>query len=343
MPWLRFGHPEFLHFLWAVPLLILLSLFGLRQKQKALLQFHNAVNPKHLQRHKIQAGLLLLSYLLVTLAIARPQWGAKPEPVAERLDIMLGLDISTSMLAADEKSVRRLTYAKEVIFSLLEELEGDRFGLLYFAEASFVVCPLTKDTATLREFLTAITPETLTHSGTRISNAIEIATKRLISDHDDPTAIDTDFSGQKVLILFTDGEDHGEAATSAAKEARRVGVHVYCIGIGNPVQSVPIPLPQGTRTETTPYKRDVNGQLVLTTLDETALQEIAEAGDGNYYHAAAGITQLRSDLARLERQKFSVRENGKYQERFQFFVAGALILLICEVLHFAVGSRKSRP
>ena len=133
----------------------------------------------------------------MTLAIARPQWGAKPEPVAERLDVMLGLDISTSMLAEDKKSVRRLTDAKEAIFSLLEALEGDRFGLLYFAEASFVVCPLTTDTTTLREFLAAVTADTLTHSGTRISNAIEIATDRLITDRDDLTAIDTDFGGQK--------------------------------------------------------------------------------------------------------------------------------------------------
>ena len=342
MNWLHFGHPEFLHFLWAVPPLIFLLLFGLRQKQKALRLFHSNVNPVHLQRHKIQTGLLLSSYLLVTLAIARPQWGAKPEPVAERLDVMLGLDISTSMLAADEKSVRRLTHAKEIVFSLLEALEGDRFGLLYFAEASFVVCPLTSDTTTLREFLGAITVDTLTHSGTRISNAIETATDRLISGQDDRTAINTDFGGQKVLILFTDGEDHGEEAISAAKEASRAGVHIYCVGIGNPVQSVPIPLPQGADTETTPYKRDVNGQLVLTVLDETHLREIAKAGNGTYYLATTGITQLRTDLARLEKQKFRIRRDGEYQERFQLFVAGALILLICEVLHFAVWSRKLR-
>jgi Ca-activated chloride channel family protein len=255
---------------------------------------------------------------------------------------MVGLDISTSMLAADEKSVRRLTHAKEVIFSLLKELEGDRFGLLYFAEASFVVCPLTSDTTTLREFLGAITADTLTHSGTRISNAIETATTRLISAQDDPTGADTDLGGQKVLILFTDGEDQGEEAISAAKEASRAGVHVHCIGVGNPVQSVPIPLPQGTGTETTPYKRDVNGQLVLTALDETRLQEIATAGNGNYYPAAAGIDRLRTDLAQLERQKFRIRRNGEYQERFQLFVAGALILLICEILHFAAWSRKLR-
>ena len=343
MSWLRFGHPEFLHFLWAVPPLILLLLFGLQQKQKALLRFYSDVNPTHLQRHKVQAVLLLLSYVLVTLAIARPQWGAKPEPVAERLDIMLGLDISTSMLAEDEKSLRRLTSAKEAIFSLLGEFEGDRFGLLYFAEASFVVCPLTSDTTTLREFLAAMIPDTLTHSGTRISNAIETATDRLISDQDDSTAIDTDLGGQKVLILFTDGEDHAEETISAAKEASQMGVHVYCVGVGNSVQPVPIPIPQGTGTETTPYKRDANGQLVLTVLDETHLQEIAKAGKGNYYSATAGISQLRTDLAQLERKKFRVRRDGEYQERFQLFVAGALILLICEVLHFAVWSRKWRP
>ena len=343
MNWLHFGHPEFLHFLWAIPPFIFLLLYGLRRKQQALLQFYSNPNPAHLLRYKVQVGLLLLSYLLVTLAIARPQWGPKPEPVAEQLDIMLGLDISTSMLAEDEKSVRRLTNAKDAIFSLVDALEGDRFGLLYFAESSFVVCPLTSDTATLREFLAAMTADTLTHSGTRISHAIETATDRLISDQDDPTAIDTDFGGQKVLILFTDGEDHGGEAISTAKAASQAGVHVYCVGVGNSVKSVPIPLPREDDTETTLYKRDANGQLVLTVLDETHLQEIAKAGNGNYYPATTGIAQLQTDLARLERQKFRLRRDGEYQERFQLFVVGALILLICEVLHFAVWSRKMRP
>ncbi len=340
---MRFAHPEFLHLLWIVLPLILLLLSGLQQKRKALQRFYSNVDPAHLQRHKVQAGLLLLSYFLLTLAIARPQWGAKPEPVAERLDVMLALDISTSMLAEDEESLRRLTHAKEVMFSLLEALKGDRVGLLYFAEASFVVCPLTSDTPTLREFLEAVTAETLTHSGTRIRNAIETATARLSSNQNNTTAIDTDFGGQKVLILFTDGEDHGEETIEAARTATQKGVHIYCVGIGNAIQSVPIPLPRDTTTETAPYKRDANGQLVLTALDETRLQEIAEAGNGSYYHANTGIVQLAEDLARLEKQKFRIRSDGEYQERFQLFVVGALILLICEVLHFAVWSRELRP
>ena len=339
---MRFAHPEFLHFLWIVLPLVLLLLFGLQRKRKALLRFYSNVNPEHLQRHKMQAGLLLLSYFLLTLAMAGPQWGAKPEPVAERLDVMLALDISTSMLAENEESLRRLTRAKEVMFSLLAELEGDRVGLLYFAEASFVVCPLTSDTATLGEFLEAMTPETLTHSGTRIGNAIETATARLSSNQND-TAIDTDFGGQKVLILFTDGEDHEGAAIEAAKAATREGIHIYCVGVGNAVQSVPIPLPRDAAEETTPYKRDANGQLVLTTLDETQLQEIAEAGKGSYYHATQGVAELAADLAGLEKRRFRIRSNGEYQERFQLFVVGALILLIYELLHFAIWSRRLRP
>ncbi len=342
MNWLRFGNPGYLHLLWAIPPLIFLLLFGLRQKQKALLRFHSNVDSAHLQRHKIQAGVLLLSCIFVILAVARPQWGAKPESVAERLDVMLALDISTSMLAEDEPSVRRLARAKAVMFSLLAELEGDRVGLLYFAEASFVVCPLTSDTGTLREFLAAVTTETLAHSGTRIAHAIETATERLTLDKENATTA-PDIDGQKALILFTDGEDHGGEAIEAAKAAALKGVHIYCVGIGSPVRPVPIPLRGDVSTGATPYKRDVNGQLVLTVLDEKLLQEIAKAGNGNYYSAATGITQLATDLARLEKQRFTVRSDGEYQERFQWFVAGALILLIFELVHFfAIWGRKVR-
>ena len=342
---MRFAHPEFLHFLWAVLPLGLLLFFGLQRKRKALLRFYSKVDPAHLHRHKVQAGLLLLSSSLLIFAIARPQWGAKPEPVAERLDVMLALDISTSMLAEDEASLRRLTHAKEVMFSLLEALKDDRVGLLYFAEASFVVCPLTSDRATLREFLEAITAETLTHSGTRIGTAIETAATRLRSNQNDTTRIDADFGGQKVLILFTDGEDHGEETIAAARTASQKGVHIYCVGIGKTVRPVPIPLPQGIATETTAlYKRDANGQLVLTALDENQLREIAEAGKGRYYHANTGIAQLTADLARLEKQKFRIRLDGEYQERFQLFVFGALILLICERwLSVTRGSVKRKP
>lgn len=338
MNWFRFGNPQYLFFLWVGLLfLMLLLLFGLRMKRQAMLLFQSNVNATHLKQHKVQAVLLMLSFLFVALAIAQPQWGAKPEAVAERLDVMFALDISTSMLATDGNADRRLTQAKNAMFSLLDRLKGDRVGLLYFAEASIVVCPLTSDIGTPREFLAAMTPETVAYRGTRIGNAIETATARLILDRNALT-VGNDFSGQKVLILFTDGEDHGEDAIEAATAAKREGVHIYCVGVGTSDQSVPIPLP----VENAGYKRDVNGKLVLTALDEADLQEIANAGNGNYYHASEGIAQLTTDLARLEKQKYRVRADGEYQERFQWFVGLALILLVSELLvrRWINGKRK---
>ena len=335
MNWLRFAHPEFLHLLWGVPLLAMLLFYGVRQKKNALQRFHSNVNPVHLNRYKFQAGVFLLCYLLLAFAAARPQWGPKPERVAEQLDVMLALDISTSMLAEDGgASVRRLTQAKEAIFSMLGELEGDRVGLLYFAEAGFVVCPLTSDTATLREFLAAMTPETVSHSGTRIDRAIETATVRLDSEETDPVGA----SGQKALVLFSDGEDHGEGAVAAAQRAADADIRVYCIGVGSGIRAVPIPLPE----EVSAYKRDTAGQLVLTRLDETRLQEIAEAGNGQYYPLRAGINGLTTELDRLEKRGFRVRSDGEYQERFQLFVGAALLLLICEMVYAVIYRRFRR-
>ena len=269
----NFGTPEFLHWLWSVPPIILLSLFGIRQKQKARERFHSTPAPIYARRHKIQSGLLIVSYLLVTFAIARPQFGEKQEPVQQQaVDMMLALDISTSMLAEDGEKTNRLRRAKRAMFSLIEAMQGNRIGLLLFAEASFVVCPLTTDASTLKEFVAAVETETLVHSGTQIGHAIETAVARLNHQHplknqenksrnrqrrfritqrdiDVPinhsvrNANDRKANDRKALILWTDGEDHGGTAIEAAKAAASVGVHVYCIGVGTPGKPVPIPLP----------------------------------------------------------------------------------------------------
>ena len=386
----NFGTPEFLHWLWSVPPIILLSLFGIRQKQKARERFHSTPAPIYARRHKIQSGLLIVSYLLVTFAIAQPQFGEKQEPVQQQaVDIMLALDISTSMLAQDpdnrnvvldnvEDGLRkdttspRITYpnatrmtenrlsrAKRAMFSLIEAMQGNRIGLLLFAEASFVVCPLTTDASTLKEFVAAVETETLLHSGTQIGNAIEAGVARLNRERN---------SAHKALILSTDGEDHGGTAIEAAKAAVSTGVHVYCIGVGTPGKPVPIPLPvlpppenqksrNGQRPfrvtqrdvqapthhsernaidrETEKYKRNVSGQLVLTELGEETLREVAAQGQGRYYHETEIFQQsgqLAGELAQLATRQFKVgRSDSGYAERFQLFVGIAIFLLIAEM------------
>lgn len=329
MNWFRFGNPELLLFLIiGFPLIIILLFYGLHQNRIAMLLFQSNVNTLHFKRQKLQVIMLMLCFLFLVLSVANPQWGIEPESVAERLDVMLALDISTSMLATDDNKVRRLIRAKDMMISLLDRLEGDRVGLLYFAEASVVVCPFTRDINTLREFLDAITPETIAHRGTRIGNAIEVATTRLNSDQDKLVTTEIDSNGQKVLILFSDGEDHGDKAIRAAHAAKNEGVYIYCVGVGNSDKSVPIPL----LFEQSGYKRDIRGQLVLTMLNEDGLENIAEAGNGHYYHVDEGIGRLLDDLSRLEKQKYRISSDGEYQERYQLFVVFALILLVGELL-----------
>lgn len=328
MNWFRFGNPDLLFYLWAVlPIVVFLLIFGFHMKRNALLLFQANVNAIHLKRMILQGVLLMVSFLCVAFAIAFPQWGVKPESVDERLDVMLALDISTSMLATDGDSLRRLTRAKDVMFSLIEQLEGDQMGLQYFAEASVVVCPLTTDVITIREYLASMTPESLVDRGTNISNAIEVATERLNLEQNDLTLLDPESTGQKVLILFTDGEDHNGNALAAAETAKEKGIHIYCVGVGGSDQAVPIPLVG----EKGGYKRDLQGKIVLTALDEAGLRDIASAGNGKYYHANSGIAKLTHELRRLEKQKYRVRADGKLQDRFQWFVGITLLLLIGEM------------
>lgn len=328
MNWFRFGNPDLLFFLWVVlPIVVLFLIYGLHMKRIAMMLFQANYNVIHLKRMIFQGVLLMLSFLCVAFAIASPQWGKKPETVNESLDIMLAMDISTSMLATDGNSFRRLTRVKNSVFSLLNQLEGDRIGLLYFAEASVVVCSLTRDVGTLRGYLTALTPDTLVHRGTNIGNAIEAATERLMLEKNELTLINPKSIGQKVLILFTDGEDFGVNTFAAAETATRKGIYIYCVGVGSSEQAVPIPLV----AEKAGYKRDLQGKIVLTALDEKGLRDIASAGNGKYYHASDGIAQLTKDLKKLEKQKYRIRDDGQLLERSHWFVGIALLLLIGEM------------
>ncbi len=329
MTWFRFGNPDFLiYILFGLPIFLFLLRFGWHRKQKAILLYQSSMSASDIKRQKVQVVFLILIFLAIFLALTFPQWGNKPETVAEKLDVMLALDTSTSMLATDGDSVRRLTRAKNVIFELLDQLQDDRVGLLYFAEAGVVVCPLTDDVSTIREFLSALKPESLVHRGTRIGNAIEIAKERFIREGSESVPTMTNASGHKVLILFTDGEDHGEDVSESVEAAKMEGISIYCVGFGDSGKSVPIPLPD----ESMGYKRDTRGQLVLTTLDEEGLFELAKSGDGNYYHADIGVSQLMSDLARLEKQRYKIPADGELRDKFQWFIFIAIVFLVAELL-----------
>ena len=330
MNWLRFGHPNLLHLLWGVPFLIALYLFGFQRKQKAYRRFshhqafHRLTASVHFRRQKQQAVLMILSYLFLALAIARPQIGTKLELIKRQgLDIIIALDISASMLAEDIKP-NRLLKAKHAISSLIDQARGDRLGLIAFAGSSFVQCPLTTDYAATKEFLNALHPSTISHSGTQIDKAIDIAMSSFSSEAE----------GYKVLIIFSDGEDHGGKVIDAAKSASKENIRIYCVGIGSPNQGVPIPLyePNGAFLG---YKRDETNELVLTKLNDFLLREVAQLTQGNYYQATQDgneINLLYKKLSSLEKRAFEEQQFTEYEDRFQYFLAFALLFLVWELL-----------
>ena len=236
---------------------------------------------------------------------------------------MIGLDISASMLAEDIKP-NRLRKAKHTISSFIDRLEGDRVGLIAFAGDSFVQCPLTIDYAAAKLLLDALDVDTISQSGTEISQAIEIAA----------SSFNQEEHKYKVLLFFTDGEDHGKKAIEAAKAAASQGIRIYCVGVGLPNQGTPIPLRQ-SNGEFRGYKHDRNGKPVVTKLEDALLREIAQLTNGNYYQATLGgaeMDRLFAELAAIEKREIEDRQFTQYEDRFQYFVGFALLFLVWEFL-----------
>ncbi len=341
MDWIRFGHPHFLYLLWGTPVFILLYIYAFRQKRKAYQRFsrhqffRRLTESVRFGRQKAKAILMFLSYIFLVLALSRPQIGTTLELVKRSgLDIMIGLDISASMLAEDIKP-NRLRKAKHAISTLIDRLEGDRVGLIGFAGDSFVQCPLTLDYAAAKLLLDALDIDTISQSGTEISQAIEVAASSFNQEEDK----------YKVLLFFTDGEDHGKKAIEAAEAAANQGVRIYCVGVGFSNQGVPIPL-RGANGAFRGYKHDRNGEPIVTKLEAGLLREIAQLTGGNYYQATpdeAEIGRLFAELTAIEKREIEERQFTRYEDRFQYFLAFALLCLVWEFLLSESRSNKPTP
>jgi len=274
-------------------------------------------------RQIVKATLVIFSILFMTLALARPQIGTKLEEVErEGVDVFVALDVSASMLAEDIKP-SRLEKAKHEISSFIDILEGDRIGLIAFAGDAFIQCPLTLDYGAAKTFLNVMDPSLIPEPGTNLSAAIELAMESFESQE----------RKYKTVILITDGEDHGNNATEAAEMADEEGVIVFTVGIGSP-KGVPIPV-YNNRGVRTGFKKDRNDDLIMTKLDEITLQKIALTTGGKYYHSTTGETRLADiydEIRKMEKKKLGSMKFSQYEDRFQWVLSFAVLLLIAEIL-----------
>jgi Ca-activated chloride channel family protein len=329
-----FGQSAFLYLLILIPLIFVFYLLVGRARRKAIERLGNpeliSALSKRVSQNKRRCKriLMLLTLTFVVIALARPQLGSRLELVEQKgVEVMVALDTSLSMMAQDV-APNRLERAKLAVIELMDHLPGARVGLVPFAGASFVQFPLTTDFEAAKLFLDAADVNTVSLPGTAIGDAIRTAS-RAFSEKE---------LTYKALILFTDGEDQNTDPANAAREAAGQGVVIYAVGFGSP-EGEPIPVRDETGA-VTDFKKDREGQVVLSKLDEATLREIAKITGGEYHRATASgkeIHQIVAAIEDMDKKELESKWMVRHVERFQIPAALALLALVGE---FALTDRK---
>jgi len=317
----------------AVPLVLVVYWLNARWRKRSLQQLADAgltdslIPDRSVAMPRWKRTFFILGLAFVLVGMANPQIGTKYEEVKrEGFELMICLDVSNSMLAED-LTPNRLERAKQAISRLVDRLKNDRIGVVVFAGEAYIQLPLTVDHSAAKLFLRSINTDIVPTQGTAIGKAIELATG----------SFSTDSKAHKAIIIITDGENHEDDAIKLAETAAEAGIAVHTIGIGS-VDGTPIPIYQ--RGQMLGYRKDREGNTVVTKLNETMLQQVAAAGKGTYVRAnnsKTGLDALMDELEGMERQEFDSKMFTSYEDRFQYFLAVALVFLILELL---IPSRK---
>ena len=281
-------------------------------------------------REKVRCAGLVLAVVCLIAALARPQWGFTWEEVKQRgLDIVVAIDTSKSMLAEDIPP-NRLARAKLAALELMQRAKSDRLGLVAFAGSAFLQCPLTIDDAVFRQSVEALDVQTISEGGTAIAEAIEIA----------QTAF-KEGDNHKVLVLFTDGEDHDSGALEVARKAAETGLQIFTIGIGSAEGEL---LRVKDANGGNDYIRDEQGNVVKSHLNETLLQQLAGTTERGFYLPLRGAkaidTLYEKGLASLPKSEGQEKLAKHLHERYHWPLTAGILLLIAEMLF---PERKREP
>lgn len=319
----RFEDPIYLWALLVIPVLLLIRLAGWRRRRSKLRKFGDPELVRQLMpnvskfRPTVKFWLLLVAWALLVVMVARPQVGAEVQRDKRNgIEAIICLDISNSMLAQDV-APSRLDKSKLLVESLVDRFTNDKIGLIVFAGDAYVQLPITSDYVSAKMFLQNIDPSLIQTQGTDITQAINLGLHSFTQ---------ADKIGRAIIVI-TDGEDHEGGAVEAAAEARKKGVNVFILGVGD-TKGAPIPTGDGG------YMKDRSGQTVMTALNEQMCREVAQAGSGKYIHVdntGDAQTELNNDLARLQRGESEAVIYNAYDEQFQAFGILVILLLVVEV------------
>lgn len=322
----RFADPNFLYLLILFPFLVALYLYSNYHRRQNIRKYGDPALLKGLMptiskyRPDIKFWLTFAALTLVILMLARPQFGSKMETVKRSgVEAVIALDISNSMLAEDV-TPSRLDKSKKLISRLVDTFNNDKVGLIVFAGDAFTQLPITSDYVSAKMFLETINPSLITTQGTDIGAAIRLAMKSFTPQE----------GVGRAIIVITDGENHEGGAVEAAQEAAEKGMQVFVLGVGSPDGS-PIPAEDGSNN----FRRDKDGNVIVTRLNEQMCQEIAKAGNGMYIrvdNTNSAEKVLNNEIAKLSKADVESQVYTEFDEQFQALAWLVLILLVVEML-----------
>ena len=276
---------------------------------------------KSLFKPTLKIIVLCLAFSCLIIALVNPKIGTKLETIKrEGVDIVFAIDVSKSMLAEDI-APNRLEKAKQLVTQIINNLASDRIGIIAYAAKAYPQLPITTDYASAKMFLQSMDTDMLSSQGTAIDEAIQLA--RTYYDDEEQT--------NRVLIIISDGEDHNNIASNIAQEANDEGIRIFTIGVGD-VNGGPIPIKRNGIVLN--YKKDNQGETVITRLNEETLKNISAEANGEYINGANTaqvVEHIRDILNKMDKKEFEAKQFAEYKDQFQWFLGLGLFFLFIDI------------
>jgi len=319
---------RYFYLLLIIPVLIVLFIGLQLWKQKMQKRFADYLLLQRLTPTKsnfkgsLKLLLLLSGLFFLIIALVNPKIGSKLQKVKRQgVDVVFAVDVSKSMLAEDI-APNRLEKSKRLVSEIVNQLVSDRVGIIAYAAQAYPQLPITTDYGAAKMFLQSMNTNMLSSQGTAINEAIELAT----------TYYDDEEQTNRVLFIISDGEDHsGDATLEAVDIALKEGIRIFTIGVGKP-KGGPIPIKRNGVVER--FKKDAQGETVITKLNQQILEDIAEDGNGVFIDGSdtqKAVELIKEQLNQMDKKEFEAKQFSEYKDRFGWFLGIGFIFLFLDI------------
>ena len=331
----QFDNPYFLYLALIIPLLVLINLIYMSWRRKIQDSYSDSellevISPNR-SNFKLNLKLIIecLAILFLSIGLANPKIGTELKSInREGVDIVFAIDVSKSMLAEDV-APNRLLRSKRIISEIINSLSSDRVGIVAYAAQAIPQVPLTTDFAAVKNFLQIIDTDMLSSQGTSIDSALNLSAN----------FFDQNSETNRVLVLLSDGEDHDDIPESIISLIIENNINFISIGVGQDNGST-IPIKVNGRIDS--YKKDNNGEVVITKRNSEILKKIASSSEGEYIDGnitEEALEYVKVKLDKIDKSEFETSQFVEYKQQFQIFILIALLFIIVDIFIFQTKTK----